>query len=235
MPLLSDHEVTGFDFSDMSKSTIQDYQDALTKAVGNKQFDVLIHLGALVHSQSDDPIIFHWNTICSEILFSRYSESKIIFISSNMAVNPVNHYGRSKELAERFLRLISRNYCILRPSAIFGEAFDRSSPLPVIDLIVTGRIEKLYADYTRDFIHVNDVAKAIADTVEKKHTGTFNLGTGIGYSAVDLAYAFGANNIPIIERPKTVPAESIVGKDLFPFSWEPLDSMEYLKKQRGNR
>ena len=232
-PLLSAHEVAGFDFYDPSKSTIEDYEEALVGAVGEKPFDVVIHAGALVESQSTELSILHWNTACSELLFRWFQSSKIIFMSSNMAVAPVNLYGWTKYLAERYLRLITPNHCILRPSAIFGEAFNRSSPLPIVDLILTGRIEKLFADYIRDFIYVDDVAKGIADTVENDHTGTFNLGTGIGYSAVDLAKAFGAEGIPIVERPATVPRRLVAESNLFPFSWKPLDALDYLKNQRA--
>lgn len=231
-PLLAKHEVTGFDFCDMDKSTPEDYEGALDAVCGDKHFDVVIHAGALVESQSVDPQIFHWNTVCSELLFCRYQQCKIIFMSSNMAVDPVNLYGWTKYLSERTLRLITPNHCILRPSAIFGEAFGRSSPLPVVDLIVTGRIEKLFADYIRDFIYVDDVAKAIADTVENNHLGTFNLGTGVAYTAEELAKAFGAVGIPVVERPATVPSRAVAETELFPFSWKTRDPVDYLIEQR---
>ena len=231
-PMLREHDVTCFDFFDLSQSTETVYREKLTETTFGKRFDVVIHLGSMVQTQTSDLRIFHWNTVCSRILFAKYYDSKVIFISSNMAVNPVNLYGWSKRLAEDAVRMTCHDYCILRPSAIFGEPFDRSSPLPVVDLIITGRISKLYDKYLRDYIHVRDVAKGIVRTVEKPLNGTFNLGTAIGYSAVELAEAYGATDIPVVDRPDDVAGTLLAPQPLFPFEWEPLDPVDYLKETR---
>ena len=231
-PLLSAHDVTGFDFCDRSKSTIADYQDALMTEINGKQFDVVIHAGALVESQSTELSILHWNTVCSEMLFHWFRDSKIIFMSSNMAVDPVNLYGWTKYLAERSLRLISQNHCILRPSAIFGEPFNRSSSLPIVDLIVTGQCKKLYQDYIRDFIHVSDVTKAIRKTIDSDLSGTYNLGTGVPFSAMDLDKAWGKGGVPIAKRPESVPEKLLAPHPRFPFDWIVLDPITYLAQQR---
>ena len=231
LPQLSDHSITCFDFCDMNQATPEAYEKALAEKAGDESFDVVIHVGAIALPQFVDPVIFHWNTRCSQIIFERYVNSKIIFISSNMARFPINLYGWSKYLSERLLEKIATNYCILRPSAIFGEPYNRRNSLPIVDLIASGKAEKLFLDYTRDFIHVGDIARAIKIAVDKDMNGVFNLGTGIPYTAIELADFFGCVDIPIVDRPDTVPARLLADEPLFPFGWELLDPMDYLEEK----
>ena len=84
--------------------------------------------------------------------------------------------------------------------------------MPYITQVAAGILEKLSVygnDYpthdgtgVRDYIHVVDLAKGHVAALKyaSEHTGTalFNLGTGKGYSVLDIVHAFeAANNIPI--------------------------------------
>ncbi len=145
-----------------------------------------------------------------------------------------NPYGWTKYMTEQILGGIAHadrawSVCILRyfnpigahESGRMGED-PRGVPnnlMPYITQVAIGRREKLSVygnDYdthdgtgVRDYIHVVDLAQGHVAAVDYvlNHTGceVFNLGTGVGYSVLDMVYAFiQANgvNVPyeIVER-----------------------------------
>ncbi len=138
-----------------------------------------------------------------------------------------NPYGWTKYMTEQILSGMAHadpdwSICLLRyfnpigahESGRIGED-PRGIPnnlMPYITQVAVGRREKLSVfgdDYdthdgtgVRDYIHVVDLAKghvAAVDYVEK-HTGceVFNLGTGIGYSVLDMVHTFReVNNVEL--------------------------------------
>ena len=138
-----------------------------------------------------------------------------------------NPYGWTKYMTEQILSGIAHadeewSVCLLRyfnpigahASGRIGED-PRGMPdnlMPFITQVAVGRREKLNVfgdDYdtpdgtgVRDYIHVVDLAKghvaAMAYTAE--HTGceVFNLGTGVGYSVLDMVHTFiDVNRVPV--------------------------------------
>ena len=138
-----------------------------------------------------------------------------------------NPYGRTKYMIEEILKDASRadpalSVVLLRyfnpigahESGLLGEAPEGipNNLMPYITQVAVGKLPKLNVfgnDYPtpdgtgiRDYIHVVDLArghvKAIAYAAA--HTGceVFNLGTGIGYSVLDIVHAFEqATGVPI--------------------------------------
>jgi UDP-glucose 4-epimerase len=134
---------------------------------------------------------------------------------------PTNPYGRSKLMVEDMLRDLSVSdprwsIAILRyfnpvgahESGLIGED-PNGTPnnlLPYIAQVVAGRLPELVVfgnDYptrdgtgVRDYIHVVDLAEGHLRALEalQKRTGThlWNLGTGQGYSVLDMVRAFEA-------------------------------------------
>lgn len=138
-----------------------------------------------------------------------------------------NPYGWTKYMTEQILSGISHadpdwSVCLLRyfnpigahASGMIGED-PRGIPnnlMPYITQVAIGRREKLSVygnDYNtpdgtgvRDYIHVVDLAKghvaAVKYTVEHKGTEVFNLGTGVGYSVLDMVNTFReVNNVAL--------------------------------------
>ena len=133
--------------------------------------------------------------------------------------NCTNPYGWTKYMTEQILSGMSVadkewSICLLRyfnpigahVSGRIGED-PRGIPnnlMPYITQVAVGRREKLSVfgnDYdthdgtgVRDYIHVVDLAKGHVAAVEyvTKHTGceVFNLGTGTGYSVLDMVHTF---------------------------------------------
>lgn len=140
-------------------------------------------------------------------------------IQEHFALKPTNPYGQSKLMVEEVLRDLYAsddrwNIGILRyfnpvgahESGMIGEDPNGipNNLMPFISQVAVGRREALSvfgSDYpthdgtgVRDYIHVVDLAKghlAALDTLVKRHgLITVNLGTGQGYSVLDMVKAF---------------------------------------------
>ncbi len=138
-----------------------------------------------------------------------------------------NPYGWTKYMTEQILTGIAHadpewSVCLLRyfnpigahKSGCIGED-PRGIPnnlMPYITQVAVGRREKLSVfgnDYdthdgtgVRDYIHVVDLAKghvaAVKYTAENKGAEVFNLGTGTGYSVLDMVNTFReVNGVPL--------------------------------------
>lgn len=148
-----------------------------------------------------------------------YGVPKSLPIKEDFPLSATNPYGRSKLMIEEILRDLAVSdpewsISILRyfnpvgahKSALIGES-PRGIPnnlMPYIAKVATGKLEKLRvfgSDYptpdgsgVRDYIHVVDLAKghvaAVKRALEKTGVDTYNLGTGRGYSVLELLHSF---------------------------------------------
>jgi UDP-glucose 4-epimerase len=173
-----------------------------------------------------------------------------------------NPYGWTKFMGEQILRDITQANlgfsCVLLryfnpigadPSGNIGEdpAGIPNNLMPYITQTVSGKLEQLQvfgADYdthdgtgVRDYIHVSDLAAGHLSAMDyaMKHTGCIavNLGTGIGYSVLDIIHAFEKANdvkVPYAIGPRragdvaTVYANPRKARELL--GWEALKSIE---------
>ena len=150
-----------------------------------------------------------------------YGDPDTCPISETASLRVTNVYGRTKMVMEGMIEDLSRTgvlaaSAILRyfnpvgahPSGLIGED-PRGVPanlMPYLCQVAAGQRPHLTVfgnDYpthdgtgVRDFIHVMDLAEAHVAAVERilAHDGGFtvNLGTGTGYSVLDLVHAFKA-------------------------------------------
>ena len=146
---------------------------------------------------------------------------------SSQIIDAANPYGRTKIMIEKILQDLVQarpefNVAILRyfnPGGAHESGEIGEDPidipnnlLPLISQVAAGKRDKLVVfgnDYPtpdgtciRDYIHVVDLAKghlaAIAKLKEKPGLLTYNLGTGTGYSVLDIIKAFEtANNLTL--------------------------------------
>jgi UDP-glucose 4-epimerase len=148
-----------------------------------------------------------------------YGDPLSVPIQENATLQPTNPYGRTKLMIERMLIDLKDSWeefsvVILRyfnpigahPSARIGEdpAGIPNNLLPFVAQVAVGKREKLSVfgeDYAtedgtgvRDYIHVVDLAKghllALRKTGEENLLGIYNLGTGNGYSVLQIIGAF---------------------------------------------
>jgi len=145
---------------------------------------------------------------------------------------PTNPYGQSKLMTEQMLASLGSaderwRIGVLRyfnpvgahPSGLLGES-PRATPnnlVPYLLKVASGQLPALPVfggDYptpdgtgVRDYIHVVDLAQGHMNTLQylRQHTGlrTWNLGTGLGYSVLELVAAFervSGVNLPLDRR-----------------------------------
>jgi UDP-glucose 4-epimerase len=149
-----------------------------------------------------------------------YGNAKVMPVNEEyLPLSVTNPYGRTKLIAEDILRDLSEsdswwNIAILRyfnpigahESGIIGEdpAGVPSNIMPYITEVAIGTLKEVSIfgnDYdtsdgtgVRDYVHVVDIAEGHVKALEilKKNPGlvTYNLGTGTGYSVLELIETF---------------------------------------------
>ncbi|MDA3833985.1 MAG: UDP-glucose 4-epimerase GalE [Spirochaetales bacterium] len=148
-----------------------------------------------------------------------YGDPATVPITEDFPLSCTNPYGRTKLMVEEILRDLhvadpSWNICLLRyfnpvgahESGQIGEdpSGTPNNLMPYISQVAVGKLKELSIfgdDYptpdgtgVRDYIHVVDLAqghvKAINKLTENPGVVTYNLGTGQGYSVIDMAQAF---------------------------------------------
>ena len=148
-----------------------------------------------------------------------YGDPEIIPITEDSKLSATNPYGRTKLMLEEILQDLnvsdsSLNIAILRyfnpigahESGMIGENPNGipNNLVPYISQVAVGKMKKLTIfgnDYNthdgtgvRDYIHVVDLAaghlKALQKLETKPGVVIYNLGTGIGYSVLDVVKAF---------------------------------------------
>lgn len=163
-----------------------------------------------------------------------YGAPKSVPIKEDFPLSTTNPYGSTKLFIEQILRdiYVSDNewsIALLRyfnpigahKSGKLGENPNGipNNLMPYIQQVAVGKLKELGVfgnDYpthdgtgVRDYIHVVDLAlghvKAIAKLRTMKGVGTWNLGTGKGYSVLDVVNAFikaSGVNIPYVIKPR---------------------------------
>ena len=156
-----------------------------------------------------------------------YGENQIPFVETMNLLPTTNPYGETKVMSERILRDVAAvqpewSVALLRyfnpigahESGRIGEDPQGipNNLMPYITQVASGKRERLRVwgnDYptvdgtgVRDYIHVVDLAQGHIKAVEKVLGGSgvdaYNLGTGIGYSVLDMVHAFEtANNVKV--------------------------------------
>lgn len=138
---------------------------------------------------------------CERILFASsggtiYGELPGIPATEETIPNPSCSYGISKLASEHYLRTIAQaggpKALILRISNIYGGSQRVKGDQGVIGFLLgaigEGRQFRLWGNTVRDYVHIEDVARAFLVALGRAvpvHT-TLNVSTGIGTSLVDL-------------------------------------------------
>lgn len=165
---------------------------------------------------------------CKKIVFSSsatvYGDPKSVPVTEDFPLSTTNPYGSTKLYIEQILKDLCASdsewdVTLLRyfnpvgahESGLLGENPNGipNNLMPYIMKVACGKLEKLHIfgnDYNtkdgtgiRDYIHVCDLAHGHTLAISKlNRLNIYNLGTGIGYSVLDMVRAFeNANGITI--------------------------------------
>ncbi|UOE95444.1 UDP-glucose 4-epimerase GalE [Alkalihalobacillus sp. LMS39] len=148
-----------------------------------------------------------------------YGAQKTVPLSEELPLQATNPYGKTKQMIEEILQDLSIanpkwSIALLRyfnpvgahESGLIGEDPNGipNNLVPFITQVASGRLQELkvfgnqYKTHdgtgVRDYIHVVDLAyghlRALESVVQNNGVHAYNLGTGIGYSVLDVVSAF---------------------------------------------
>ena len=171
-------------------------------------FDVVVWLAALVGDGAcaiNPDLTYEINSESVKNLVENF-DKRIIFLSTcsvygaqdgmldeESSINPLSEYASSKIQAEEYLK--DTNSVIFRLGTLFGisDEFSRIRLDLVVNILVTKALtdEKLTVfggEQWRPLLHVNDVANAIENVLEKDIKGVYNLHHK-NYKIIDIAEA----------------------------------------------
>ena len=244
------HTVDSFDLShsknDISKYVRRNIIGNINKRrniIGNirdNNYDVVVHLAALLDVKESVNIPWEYvktNVIGTKNMLVTVPTDNFIFASSCAAFTPeYSPYGQTKLLGENLVREHASNYTIFRifnvagNNGIFDEIVRARHLIQVAAEAAAGIIPRMYLygnDYNtkdgtamRDYIHVSDLANAIALAVETPKNTPFECaGTGVGYSCREviemMKYASGMNfDVIDVEERKGDPPSSLIPKHI---------------------
>jgi UDP-glucose 4-epimerase len=199
-------------------------------------YDAVVHLAALLDVKESMNIPWDYvrtNIIGTKNVLRSAATDNFIFASSCSTFTPeYSPYGQTKLLGENLVREHASNYTIFRifnvagNNGIFDEIVRTRHLIQVAAEAAVGVIPHMYlygTDYNtkdgtsmRDYIHVSDLANAIALAVETpKNTAFECAGTGVGYSCREvietMKYVSGINfNVIEAEKRKGDPPSSLI-------------------------
>jgi nucleoside-diphosphate-sugar epimerase len=193
-----------------NKKSVEDW-------VLKKKFDIVIHLAALVavdKVNKDSKKAYDVNVkgtlnLINSIIKKKNKPKWFFFastshvykptakfkkISEKVLPNPQNKYGKTKMIAENFLKKKMKKYpikiCIGR---IFSFTDRMQKPPYLIPNILkkiksaSSKIELKNLNHYRDFLSTADIISAIDILRKKKVSGTYNIGSGLDFDLRDIA------------------------------------------------
>jgi UDP-glucose 4-epimerase len=119
----------------------------------------------------------------------------------NVLPLPESPHGVAKSCAEQYVGLYNRLYgtrhAVLRLASVYGPRQDPAREAGVVAIfcsrVLDGQPPTVYGDgrQTRDYVYVADVVTAFLAAADTGRPGTWNIGTGIETSVLDLAATIG--------------------------------------------
>jgi nucleoside-diphosphate-sugar epimerase len=182
-----------------------------------KDFDIVIHLAALVavdkvnkNYQKAYDVNVNGTLNLINSIFKKKNKPKWFFFASTSHVykpttkfkkisekvlpNPQNKYGKTKIIAENFLKKIIKKYPI---KICIGRIFsftDKMQKPPYLIPNITKKIKSSHnkielkdLNHYRDFLCTKDIISAIDILRKKEASGVYNIGSGLKFDLRDIA------------------------------------------------
>ncbi len=177
------HVMRGLEICDDFDAWMRQMREAVMWA------DAIVHIGAISENQSQRQDIALWNTHATYLLvrefaihgMGRYNMPFIYFSSYHVEASQDDKTSRtaytwSKALAEEYIRDNYSFATILRPGVMWGrEDKKRPQARSVPYMLATHTIKYLFRNWTRNYVHIDDVIRAIELCLTYRLPGTFRL------------------------------------------------------------
>ena len=190
--------------------------ESLTATVKHVRPELICHLAAQIDvrysvgAPAEDAQVNVVGTV-NLLEAARKVDARVLFASSGGALYgrnatipsgegvpplPESPYGIAKYCAEQYIELFNRlhqtRHTILRLANVYGPRQDPSGDAGVIPTFcgcaLKGEDPTIYGDgtQTRDYVYVGDTVKAFLAAADVSRPGTWNVGTGMETSVLDL-------------------------------------------------
>jgi UDP-glucose 4-epimerase len=194
---------------------------ALTSAVMAFRPELICHLAAQidvrvsVDAPAEDARINILGTV-NLLEAARAAGARVLFASSGGALYgrdapipsledvlplPESPYGIAKYCAEQYIGLSNRlhgtRHAVLRLANVYGPRQDPAGEAGVITIFcasaLAGQEATIYGDgtQTRDYVYVGDAVRAFLAAADNGRPGTWNIGSGVEVSVLDLVALIG--------------------------------------------
>ena len=185
--LEAEHKVVGLE----ARERFRDWYDDLYEIM-DTSIDAIVHAGAILDNQSQDPNIYLWNSYATFLLAQRVrqkmhsmSPMPFIFFSTYLVGSTMDDWGArtpytwSKAQAENFVRVYLPHATILRPDVVWGDEGGVKVPehRSIPFRLASHSLKHLFRDWGRNYVHVQDVVAAVTLCLESRPKGTFDLTT----------------------------------------------------------
>lgn len=157
-----------------------------------RRFYFLSAYGNMAHHKSAEKIlkanVLDLGNLISHMMTSGFLPEWFMYMSSSSVNLPVyTMYSRTKLAAEHILQGSTLPYCIVRPYSVTGVSEQKEHLIPtLIRSCMEGESMQLVPNAVHDFVDVEDICDALLLLAEHKATGIFEIGTGLGWSNLDV-------------------------------------------------
>ena len=186
------------------------------KSVADPAFDCAVNVGGTVGVLEAAA-----RSGCKRVVFASsggaiYGEPEAFPQTERHPRQPASPYGASKLCAEEYLALYRRlrglSTAAMRYANVYGPGQDPVGEAGVVAIfcsrLLQGHPPVINGDgrQTRDYVHVEDVARANAAALESAAQGALNIGTGVESTVLDLLRHLAAE-LPSAPPPRHGPAK----------------------------
>ena len=238
--LETEHEVVGLE----AKPTFREWYNEMYDVM-DTPIDAVIHVGAIAENQSDRDDIYLWNSYATFLLAQRVRQKMnsmspipFVFFSSYLVESTTQNwearspYTWSKAQAENFVRVYLPHAAILRPGTMWGnEERKRPEHRSVPCRLAAHQLEYLFRNWSRYYVHVEDVVSAVQVCLEDRHKGTYSVVDPRPWANTELAKMVKWSGYEWVDNPKSVGMRHVLEAVPAPTSdrvpnWKPCKAME---------
>jgi UDP-glucose 4-epimerase len=170
-------------------------QSSVTVSVKNPARDLAVNVAGTMHV-CEAAARFHAPVVFASTGGALYGDRAPMPTPEDTVTEPLAPYGASKAAGEAYIGTWGRLYgvpnVVLRLGNVYGPRQRHDGEAGVVsiftDIVRRGELPVVYGDglQTRDYIHVSDVASAFVATVAAGTAGTFNVGTGVETTVLEV-------------------------------------------------